>query len=827
MQKRYFLPLVLLLAVVLFAAPAPAGAQALFKYAVSADGIAVGTVVYANAHNVVFPATPANRDQIVGVVVSTENFGPGIDSALVATSGIIEVVLTNDAAPGSRLTVDGSGNIDLRASDEDVLIGIAIGDGDGVNPVKIQLMINNNRAKFSEYTASGSLTGIVSNVQDALDSLTARTDVLGTDAFLEGGNSFGEDADLGTNDAYDLNIRTNGTTRMTVEDGGQIVMQANTDPVRIENATTANGGLDVFASGAANTAIDGNLTRGLGAGEAFTAVQGEWVATTGILGGDFAMGNLGSALEIAGVYQIAGVSGGISNAGTPLSIGALGYQRHDGVTALNAGVYGSNAGIPNTWAGYFEGDVNVSDRLITQDFRMTDGAGLNYLMVSDASGNGTWTSASAFNGFILNQAPDGIYGTGQTANFDIVGNGEIGGTLNVNGPITLGTVNAGAATDSLITRDGVTGELRAASASTMLGGDFFMNGGNTFATPGDAYLGTNDNRTLFIETNNTPRMRIADNGTITAWSDNNPFRIRQNAGATTDGLLDIVGPDNDLIYGVAVDFSPRLTAGSQRTAITGFYNPGAANIVGATALYGNLGSGRRTGATRELAAVSGILFNGATPLFSGALGYQVNDGSSVLLNAGVAATAPLIANNYAAIFDGAVRLGATGSYYTMPTADGTVNQIMATDGAGIVTWQDPSTALGQATAMDNYTPLAGTDTVLINATAWFTLATINYTPHNNGVMLSFSGTFDDRNGNTGAYIELILTADGGTTALARRHIVLQDMNFHQSQVASIDYRISPAGTLPATYQIMARVVKTPYTSGRCVDRTFTLLEIND
>jgi hypothetical protein len=40
--------------------------------------------------------------------------------------------------------------------------------------------------------------------------------------FVNGGNSFGAAATLGTNDAFDLGFETNGTTKMTIQSGGNV-----------------------------------------------------------------------------------------------------------------------------------------------------------------------------------------------------------------------------------------------------------------------------------------------------------------------------------------------------------------------------------------------------------------------------------------------------------------------------------------------------------------------------------------------------------------------------------------------------------------------------
>jgi hypothetical protein len=54
--------------------------------------------------------------------------------------------------------------------------------------------------------------------------------VAGSSGFVNGGNSFGAAANLGTNDNYDLNIKTNNSTKMTIQAGGNVGIGA-TSPV--------------------------------------------------------------------------------------------------------------------------------------------------------------------------------------------------------------------------------------------------------------------------------------------------------------------------------------------------------------------------------------------------------------------------------------------------------------------------------------------------------------------------------------------------------------------------------------------------------------------
>ncbi|MGH7259856.1 MAG: hypothetical protein ACREI9_04155, partial [Nitrospiraceae bacterium] len=70
------------------------------------------------------------------------------------------------------------------------------------------------------------------------DIITAAT--IGTTAFVQGGNSFGAAGDLGTNDAFALNLRTTGATRWVMPTGSFDLIQQGAGTLRntVDNALT-------------------------------------------------------------------------------------------------------------------------------------------------------------------------------------------------------------------------------------------------------------------------------------------------------------------------------------------------------------------------------------------------------------------------------------------------------------------------------------------------------------------------------------------------------------------------------------------------------------
>ncbi len=57
---------------------------------------------------------------------------------------------------------------------------------------------------------------------------SAYSDLLNTSGFANGGNSFGSPASLGTNDTQNLNFKTNGFSRMTIKDSGEVGIGTST-----------------------------------------------------------------------------------------------------------------------------------------------------------------------------------------------------------------------------------------------------------------------------------------------------------------------------------------------------------------------------------------------------------------------------------------------------------------------------------------------------------------------------------------------------------------------------------------------------------------------
>ena len=84
---------------------------------------------------------------------------------------------------------------------------------------------------------TGSLLGTASNATQALSASYALTasfiNVTGSNAFIQGGNSFGTDALLGTNDNQSLSFETSGSVRMFISSSGNVGIGISTPQQRL------------------------------------------------------------------------------------------------------------------------------------------------------------------------------------------------------------------------------------------------------------------------------------------------------------------------------------------------------------------------------------------------------------------------------------------------------------------------------------------------------------------------------------------------------------------------------------------------------------------
>jgi len=184
-----------------------------------------------------------------------------------------------------------------------------------------------------------------------------------------------------------------------VDDGSVVRLTDNTDAVGIGTATPASK-LHVESIGLNAGYFTSN----------FIGIQGVVNPTGsgnyfGIRG--FALGGTG---DNSGLYGEAlngnrnwGVRGYASGSGTQYGIYGSAFG-----SGTNYGIYGLSSPVANSWAGYFSGDVNVTNALETYRYKMPRGATNGYVLTCDATGESNWQPTEGIasqrnsNGYYLN-----------------------------------------------------------------------------------------------------------------------------------------------------------------------------------------------------------------------------------------------------------------------------------------------------------------------------------------------------------------------------------------------------------------------------------------
>ena len=208
---------------------------------------------------------------------------------------------------------------------------------------------------------TGSLFGTSSWAQNALTaSFITPT---GTNAFVQGGNSFGTTALLGTNDNQDLQLETNGSVRMTISSSGRVGIGTTTPTSTLQ----VNGSI---------TATNLTVTNG-----SVVATLSPIEGSTGLLlssndGSDTRIftDSITTGINSSGSAPYASAYGSGSKA-----IGTASFS--EGIGSLASGFAAHAAGLNTTASGQAAFSVGVE----------TDADG----MASFAAGSGSWARGTA------------------------------------------------------------------------------------------------------------------------------------------------------------------------------------------------------------------------------------------------------------------------------------------------------------------------------------------------------------------------------------------------------------------------------------------------
>ena len=339
--------------------------------------------------------------------------------------------------------------------------------------------------------------------------------MLGNTAWLVGGNALGSAGAIGTNDANDLNLETNGTTRFTITSAGALNQQASggnislTGNVGIEAApvnsrsltaskTAASAGANIGAVGyASGGAGNSGLLGAVGANAADIAALEAILVSTTSNAGVSGYNHLGAGNN----YAVAAYAD--QNNGNALVATAAGNNGLGILVAANIGTGTTGMQIDASGTGIVINSTSLGLNVQTGGVDI-DAGGLNV-----GAGGATILGATNINNsggsFAVN------INTSANASTTTIGNNTALNTVTVNAPVVnMANLPGGLATDDLVTT--AAGVLRRTSVATMLGTNAWLVGGNSLSAPGA--VGTNDAFDFLLEANGTTRMTIAQAGTI-------------------------------------------------------------------------------------------------------------------------------------------------------------------------------------------------------------------------------------------------------------------------------------------------------------------------
>lgn len=179
--------------------------------------------------------------------------------------------------------------------------------------------------------------------------------------------------------------------------------------------------------------------------------------------------------------------------------------------------------------------------------------------------------------------------------------------------------------------------------------------GNSGTTAGTNFIGTTDNVDLVFKANNIESGRISTSGSIA----NTSFGRSTNASITSGDFSCSFGDSS--LY--------NLTSGGSNNAF------GVSSLETLSTGQGNIGIGTNSGVTLATGSFNTIIGNGANVSSSSSL-YRIAIGSGAIATADYQFALP----------DDVIKIKWRGVTYTLPATDGTVGQVLTTNGAGVLSW---------------------------------------------------------------------------------------------------------------------------------------------
>jgi hypothetical protein len=337
-----------------------------------------------------------------------------------------------------------------------------------------------------------------------------------------------------------------------------------------------------------------------------------------------------------------------------------------------------------TWVTTSSGDQSIK----VSSTKFTFNPSTSSLTLGTENGNSTVTARNAT--------------TAATPGGQLIVLGGAGGTTGTGGAMTVrtgagGTTSGDSGAMSISTgasTSGNTGILSIASGTATSG-----NSGNISIITGSS---TGTAGTISLRTNAVQRLLIS----TASVSSTLPFLT--TAGSVSAPSYAFTSPTNDTgMYSSGTDTIDFATAGVNRMSMSssGIINltnttSSTSNATGALTLIGGIGINNDTDAT---SSTNGGSFTTAGGV---AIEKQLFVGTSITATGPIKSASSLILEDPGAgAFTATIQAPTLSSSYTLtlPVDDGTSNQILTTDGSGILSWTTPTSGSGSSTITDDTT----------------------------------------------------------------------------------------------------------------------------
>ncbi|HEY8269404.1 MAG TPA: hypothetical protein VIG33_00830, partial [Pseudobdellovibrionaceae bacterium] len=320
-----------------------------------------------------------------------------------ASNAAVEQTLSGDATmtSGGVVTVDktqsavASKILQLTASSVAVTKGTDIGGaGSGVAHIVYPNTATNTTLTLP--SSAGSASQFLQT--DGAGSLTWATALSSSTGFVNGGNTFAGNSSIGNNDNYNLDIKTNNTSRMTILNNGNVGIGTTTPgslldvkgTLRLSGSTSGYVG---FAPAAAAGSTTYTLPTTQGSAGQFLTTDG--VASTPTLSWATPSASLPSlASAKIWVGNASGAAAAVSLSGDIASVSDAGAVTLNTVPTTKGGTGLTSAGTANQILGMNNGATALEYKTITAGSGVTVTHGANSVTIAATGSGGTVTSVS-------------------------------------------------------------------------------------------------------------------------------------------------------------------------------------------------------------------------------------------------------------------------------------------------------------------------------------------------------------------------------------------------------------------------------------------------